>query len=44
MMSHRYLVALVDAGGNVPPELSAVRQSGRARPRRDRAHRRFRGV
>ncbi len=26
MMSHRYLAALVDAGGNVPPELSAVRR------------------
>jgi MGT family glycosyltransferase len=26
MMSRRYLAALVDAGGNVPPELSAVRR------------------
>lgn len=26
MMSHRYLFALMDAGGNVPPELSAVRR------------------
>jgi MGT family glycosyltransferase len=26
MTSHRYLAALVDAGGNVPPELSAVRR------------------
>ena len=26
MISHRYLVALVDAGGNVPPELAAARR------------------
>ena len=25
-MSHRYLIALVDGGGNVPPELHAVRR------------------
>lgn len=25
-MSHRYLVALVDGGGNIPPELHRVRR------------------